>query len=198
MNTITSLYIPCIQDTFNSEFIVNLFEKSGIAQVSRVAMEPIKKSVSNESFEKYNRVYIGIKVWNDTEAAFNLIKRLRNPSVEARIVYCDDNWWPVYINKYPAKLASGKRVLTLFEEKHNDNYNDDLRTTVVHEYHEPKKNNIIKIDVDKTLLLRNIINGIRTTPVYDDELEELDKSKLIRNIMREMDEETMWHTECVV
>jgi len=195
MNTITSLYIPCVQDTFNSEFIVNLFDKSGIAQVSSVAMEPIKKTISEP--KKYNRVYIGIKVWNDTEAAFNLIKRLRNPSVEAKIVYCDDNWWPVYINKYPAKLASGKRVLTLFKEKHNEFYNDDLRANEAHEYDEPKKNNIIKIDVDKTILLRNIINGIRTTPVYD-EPEELDKSKLIRNIMREMDEKTMWHTECVV
>lgn len=185
MNAIKSLYIPRVQDTFNAEFIVNLFNKYGIAQVSRVAIEPIKISDSNWSFEQYNRVYIGINFWHDTECAFNLIQRLRNPRIEARIVYSDDNWWPLYINKYPDKLASSKRVLTLFEEKHVDFYIDDLRTL------EPQPIEMIKVNVEKTKLLHNIIENFKNQShnEYENDFD---------CYLREMNKERCMYAECVM
>lgn len=117
MKPITSIYIPRIEREIDATFIADVLEKNGIAQVSSIYIEPYKSDV-------YNRAYIGIKFWHDTESAFNFIVQLRNTSREARLVYNDDNWWPAYINKYPNKLAYSKRVLTLFEEKHVDFYID--------------------------------------------------------------------------
>lgn len=146
MKPITSIYIPRIESEIDANFIANVFDKNGIAQVSSIYIEPYKNSV-------YNRAYIGIKLWHDTESAFNFIAQLHNPIREARFVYMDDNWWPVYINKYPAKLASSKRVLTLFEEKHVEFYNDDISTTA---QLEPQPLDMIKNDLEKTKLLPNI------------------------------------------
>jgi hypothetical protein len=68
----------------------------------------------------YNRVYIDINHWLDTEAAYNFICRLKNPYDETRFIHneaeklwcqsrcipndTDDWWWVVKINKYPHKL----------------------------------------------------------------------------------------------
>lgn len=120
MNAITSLYIPCVEKTINVEFIANSFDKMGIAKVSRISIESIKCSSPRRSNE-YNRVYIGINSWHDTEAAYNFIQRLRDPRVEARFNYGDDNWWPVSINLYPHKLsANKKRTLTVFRSEWSD------------------------------------------------------------------------------
>ena len=180
MMPITSIYIPRIDSEFDANFIANVFDKHGIAQISSIYIEPYKSDV-------YNRAYIGIKLWHDTESAFNFISQLRNPTREARIVYMDDNWWPVYINKYPAKLASSKRVLTLFEEKHDDFYNDHISTTAPPPAAQPL--DMIKVDLEKTNLLRNILNtNLRTTaPLEHLPLDmikvDLEKTKLLRNIV---------------
>ena len=68
MNAVTSIYIPCIETEFNAEFIADVFDRNGIAQISRVFIEPNK----NDS-NKYNRAYVGIKLWHDNETAFNFI-----------------------------------------------------------------------------------------------------------------------------
>ena len=39
--------------------------------------------------------YIEVAEWCDREAAYNLIKKIKNPNIEARIVYEDDNWWTI-------------------------------------------------------------------------------------------------------
>jgi hypothetical protein len=39
--------------------------------------------------------YIEVAEWCDREAAYNLIRKIKKPHVEARIVYEDDNWWTV-------------------------------------------------------------------------------------------------------
>lgn len=162
MNAITSIYIPRIENVFNAEFIADVFNRNGIAQVSRVYIEPYKSIMTNGL--KYNRAYIGIKTWHDTEAAFNFIERLRNPTREARIFYGDDNWWQVDVNKYPHKLTSNKHVLTIFEEKEPEFY-DDFSTAAVAEE---------SIDYEKTKMLKKIIANFtekkisfpKPSPVY--------------------------------
>ena len=39
--------------------------------------------------------YIEVAEWCDREAAYNLIRKIKRPDIEARIVYEDDNWWTV-------------------------------------------------------------------------------------------------------
>ncbi len=39
--------------------------------------------------------FIEVASWMDSEAAYNMIKRIKNPLKEARIVYSDDDWWAV-------------------------------------------------------------------------------------------------------
>ena len=179
MKPITSIYIPRIEGEIDATFIADVLEKNGIAQVSSIYIEPYKSDI-------YNRAYIGIKFWHDTESAFNFIVQLRNTSREARLVYNDDNWWPVYINKSPAKLASSTRVLTLFEEKHVEFYNDDISTTAPPPAAQPL--DMIKVDLEKTNLLRNILNtNLRTTaplePLPLDMIKvDLEKTKLLRNM----------------
>lgn len=179
MRTITSIYIPRIDTRFNARFISYILDKNGIAQVSSVYIEPYKSIKKNNN--GYNRAYIYIKSWHDTESAFNFIVQLRNPSREARIVYNDDNWWAAYINKYPPLLASNKCVLTLFEEKLTDFYNEDISSTAVLE---PQPLDMIKIDIEKTELLRNIVANFKSqVKNKDDDAADFD------NYSREIDEE---------
>lgn len=39
--------------------------------------------------------FVEVREWFDSETAYNMIQRIRNPLKEARIVYEDDNWWAV-------------------------------------------------------------------------------------------------------
>ena len=171
MNTITSIYIPRIETKFNAQFIADVFDRNDIALVSWVYIEPYN-SIFKNKLNKYNHAYIGIKYWHDTEAAFNFIARLRNPTREARIVYCDDNWWPVDINN-TTKLPSNKPVLNVFEEKLIDITTDDLSTTSISETEsesEPQPQSepqdFIKVDAQKTALLLSIIANFSAPKIY--------------------------------
>lgn len=183
MNPITSIYIPRIDAEFNAKFIANVFDRNGIAQVSRVYIEPYS-SIMKKNLNGYNRAYIAIKSWHDTETAFNFIERLRNPTREARIVYSDDNWWVVDINNNTTKLASNKRVLTVFEENQNDFYRDDISTTALFgDEHE----DFIQVDAEKTKLLRNIIASFQ---------DKKNGASSFDGYLREMDDErTKWFSE---
>ena len=130
MTVITSVYIPKIEKSFNAEFIANVFDKNGIAKVSRVLLEPRK------NFEIYNKAHIEIKEWCDNEIAFNFIMRLKNPMTEARIIYSDDCWWNVYINKFPKIISSRYQnypTITIFRDNSSivDDDNDDVSITAV-------------------------------------------------------------------
>lgn len=124
MNPVSSIYIPHVEKKYTAAFIAEVFRKNGIAQVSKIAIESYKTSYSSilkKGSAKYNHVYIEIKSWAESETAYNFIQRLKNPFREARIVYEDDFWWSVDINKFPEKLSAecGKDcIVTVFEETH--------------------------------------------------------------------------------
>jgi len=181
MNAITSIYIPRIETVFNAEFIANVFDSNGIAQVSRVYIEPYKNHLN-----KYNRAYIAIKSWYDTEAAYSFIKRLRNSRHEARIIYSDDNWWPVNINNNINKLTSKKRVLTLFEEKQLE---DNLSTTTVDG---DELEEFIQVNAEKTKLLRNIIANFKvSTPLIEENEIQLYRTNALQkreHLLQDIDE----------
>jgi hypothetical protein len=44
---------------------------------------------------QFYRAYVEVAEWCDREMAYNMIQRIKNPRVEARLVYNDDDWWSV-------------------------------------------------------------------------------------------------------
>lgn len=164
MTAIKSIYIPRIDPAFSAEFIANIFNKNGIAELNRIYLEPYKTRLNNVCYN-YNRAYIGIKSWQDTEAAYNFIERLRSPSHEARIVYTDDNWWSVDINDKFDKLTSNKRTLTVINN--NETYEIIQK--------------LVFIDSDKTKLLRSIVQNFKDK-INDAEEDNLDYIEYLREI----------------
>lgn len=65
--------------------------------------------------------YIEVAEWCDREAAYNLIRKIKKPDIEARIVYEDDNWWTVEeTTKADLCFTQGteyEQWTTVFEEK---------------------------------------------------------------------------------
>jgi hypothetical protein len=138
MTTITSIYIPKIDMKFNAEFIAEIFDRNGIAEISRIYIEPFTNIMKNKEGNKFNRAYIEIKSWYDTENAYNFIECIKNPVKEARIIYGHNSWWKAEINNYQEKLYTNRRVLTVFKNNIDE---DELSTTAVaDEYTQYKKN----------------------------------------------------------
>ena len=134
MNAITSIYIPHVENHFNAEYVADVFDRNGIAQVSRIFIEPYDASMKTR-YNIYNHVYVQINNWHQTEAAYRFIQRLHNPTTETRIVHSDDNWWLVKINANPAKLSSNVHGLTIFSEQPKS-LDDSLSTLAVQNNHE--------------------------------------------------------------
>ncbi len=156
MNAVTSLYIPHVEKHFNAEYIADIFSRNGLAQVSRVYIEPYKTVIKNRL--NYNRAYILIDSWHETEAAYSFIQRLRNPSAEARLVHSDDNWWAVDINRYPSVFNTNNRVLTVFTKPNEvDEVDESCSNVAVGDVEEDEAEEFVTIDAEKTKLLRDIV-----------------------------------------
>ena len=93
--SVKSVMISCVNRHYTQGYIANVFWRQHIAQVSAITLIPYLKNG-----EICNIAYINIDQWCDSEAAYNLIQRLKDPSKEARIVHHDDDWWPVEINTH--------------------------------------------------------------------------------------------------
>jgi hypothetical protein len=164
---ITSVYIPKVEKEFSAKFIADIFDKNGIAKVSKIVLNPHKSL--NFQAEKYNRAYIEIDYWHDTEAAFSFIKRLRTTNRETRLIYSLDNWWTVEINKFPQKLSTTSertRLVTVFRDSSfNICDNDNLSTTAV------VSSESVNIDYEKTRQLKAILYGYKNA----DEMDEAER-----------------------
>ena len=104
--------MPSVERCYSAYDIAMAFHKAGIFMADVVSIE--------KSEGLYNRVYIGVQLWHDTEAAYNFMMRLCNNQVETRFVYdCEDElWWAIHINKFIHKLDTvgrKKRIITTFE-----------------------------------------------------------------------------------
>jgi hypothetical protein len=171
MTAIKSLYIPRVEKYFNAEFIADLFSKNGLAQVSKVFIEPYKNNINHVN---YNRVYIQIDHWHETEAAYSFIQRLRNPSTETRLIYSDDNWWVVNINN-TFKFNSNKRVLTVFTKPTEvAEADDDISMVAVGDVEGYDTEEFVMIDADKTKLLRDIVAKFKEN--YESQLMEQEEA----------------------
>jgi hypothetical protein len=107
--TIKSIKINAVDRSTTSDTIIHIFKK--YADISNIRMEKIETSGGG----KYNRVFIDIKKWKNTEEANEFIKLVHNGT--ARLNY----WWDIQDNTQQIK----KTILHKIEEEgeeYMDNY----------------------------------------------------------------------------
>lgn len=130
VSPIRSLYIAHIERSITAEYIADVLEKSGIATVSRIAIEA-NKSRYRKGLPKLYQAFVDIEYWHDTECALNFLRRLRNNSQETRLIhsYQSEDWWVVQVNTAAHKTAHNtrKRHLTIFV----NNYDYDLECEII-------------------------------------------------------------------
>jgi hypothetical protein len=88
MNSIANITIAHVPN--DRAVIALLLEYLGLLKTRKICVMPDFKRG-----QLCYSAYIEIAEWCDREAAYNLIKNIKNPRKEARIVYEDDNWWVV-------------------------------------------------------------------------------------------------------
>lgn len=91
--SINSLMISRILPQYTAEYIANVFWYQNIAQVSSITLFPYL-----QGSHVFQRAYVTIAAWSDSEVAYNLIQRLKDDTKKTRIVHHDDLWWPVQVN----------------------------------------------------------------------------------------------------
>jgi hypothetical protein len=85
INNITIAHVPN-----DRAVIVLMLEYLGLLKSRKICVMPdFKRNQLCYS------AYIEVAEWCDREAAYNLIKKIKKPDVEARIIYEDDNWWVI-------------------------------------------------------------------------------------------------------
>ena len=74
----------------DANVIAKTFENLGLFKTKKICVFPEFNGKS-----RFYRAYVEIGEWYDRETAYNLIKRIRNPRLEARVIHNDDNWWAI-------------------------------------------------------------------------------------------------------
>jgi hypothetical protein len=100
MSSIESIYIPLVEPDYDDVYIMTVLYYFNIATVDKVTIIPQEDRYQNVFGieKKYNKVYIEIFKWHDSETANNFIKRLQSPDKECHLYHMNDNWWSVKIN----------------------------------------------------------------------------------------------------
>lgn len=84
---ISRVTIPYVEKHINAKYIRNVFKRLEIADISNVDIQPHHYDTD------YNRVVLHVDSWYDNESAYNLIRRIKSTTHEARIMYDEPNWW---------------------------------------------------------------------------------------------------------
>jgi hypothetical protein len=121
MSGLLKVYISNIEYGITPHHIANMFYFQNIATVKRITLIPYIKTVGINDFMCYNKAHIEIKEWHDSEVAYNFIQKIKNPLVEARIIYdlIDEACWWV-VEQYDTELCQKKRMtITDFMDYHD-------------------------------------------------------------------------------
>lgn len=87
-NPITNITIAFVPN--DRAVIALLMEYLGLFKTRKICVMPDFKR-NQLSYT----AFIEVAEWCDQEAAYNLIRKIKNPNIEARIIYEDDRWWAV-------------------------------------------------------------------------------------------------------
>ena len=102
-----SVFIPHMFLNINENRIRKVFDDNQIGQVERVDF--VAKLDKNG--RKYNSAYIHFNHWYLNTSSYNLQDRIRNPTVQARVVYDDPWYWTVMENTSDDSTLSTAELL---------------------------------------------------------------------------------------
>ena len=91
--TIKRVVISGIRPKYTSEYIANVLWRRNLAQVSSITLFPYL--LGSRPFQT---AYVTLASWADSEAAYNLIQRLKDETKKSFIVHKDDFQWRVQID----------------------------------------------------------------------------------------------------
>lgn len=94
-----SVYIPIIIGNISQDKIINLFKKLDIGLVSRVDF--VNKF--NKKGKLVKEAFIHFEKWYNTASAENLQARIKDPNINAKLVYDDPKYWPILPAHNPAQ-----------------------------------------------------------------------------------------------
>lgn len=110
-----------VETHFNHNFIADLFWRQNIAKVSLVTLVPYLK---NE--EVFYIAYITIGEWFNNIIAYNFMEKLMKEEGEARLIYEDENWWPVQINRHNDGTITVGAYTVQFTNNYFDRYEQEV------------------------------------------------------------------------
>lgn len=143
MSVIKSLFIRCIETSFDSEYIIHAFCINNIATVSRITLLPFTKKSGI-----YQRAYVDIAFWHESEAAYEFIQTLHNVSLETRFTYSTNNWWVVEINKKYHMTKNIRKNTTINLHNKEDEYEELELLTIKTNYAGEKILSAVRDDPD--------------------------------------------------
>ena len=99
-----SVFIPHMFPNISKERIANAFESNQLGLVKKIDL------VSNidKQGKKYNCAFIHFSHWYMSDSAMRFLKRVEDPSKEARLVY-DDPWFWIILPNTGTRVLPGDR-----------------------------------------------------------------------------------------
>jgi hypothetical protein len=156
-----SVFIPHMFPNIPKERIANAFESNQLGLVKKIDLV----SHIDKQGKKYNCAFIHFSHWYMSESAMRFLKRVEDPSKEARLVY-DDPWFWIVLPNTGTRVLPGDRKKCLEISMVNDEVSP-LFTLVDSTYAEMledknavlyKENQIMKKEM---IELRNQISGMK-------------------------------------
>ena len=174
--------INCVETQYTQEYIANVFWRQHIAKVSSITLIPYLKNGC-----VYNIAYITIENWCESENAYNFMRRLNDPSKEARIVYQDDNWWPIEINTHNNGELNAGVYTTVFTDEYFENNEPEKEEEQEEELDDLREQrpimgldgvyySVSEAQEHLMILKKGLISGYRLN-ICDDYLDELEAER---------------------
>ena len=99
-----SVFIPHMFSNIAKERIANAFESNQLGLVKKIDLV----SHIDKQGKKYNSAFIHFSHWYMSDSAMRFLKRVEDPSKEARLVY-DDPWFWIVLPNTGTRVLPGER-----------------------------------------------------------------------------------------
>jgi hypothetical protein len=178
MSVINNLFIPCVDASYPAHDLIDAFYLSGIATVSEVDYEPY---IEEDCL--YNRAYLEVHEWHDTEAACEFIKSLRiydNETIYrndrvAFVVQINDEPWTVPLSKCYRTIStlihnsSGTVETSVCQDEEEYDYEEQEQEDWVDQWMVAPLSNCYRTI---STLINNSFENVETRDCQDEEYEE--------------------------
>jgi hypothetical protein len=183
MSVINNLFIPCVDASYPAHDLIDAFYLSGIATVSEVDYEPY---IDEDCL--YNRAYLEVHEWHDTEAAYEFIKSLRiydNETIYrndrvAFVVQINDEPWTVPLSNCYRTIStlihntSGTVETSVCQDEEEYDYEEQEQEDWVDQWMVAPLSNCYRTI---STLINNSFENVETSDCQDEEYEEEDQDE---------------------